>query len=263
MMKKLKDEANRGNSLNILPIKSTEMNDPITKRIFNKKIKSRVKNEPESLVYYLLKYKFFDIFTEKEILKLKIRVLNLSNLGDRQETIIPFIIYIKNLQILDLSWNKFITFPDSIRTISSLKELSLAHNQLDNFPKSICNLTSLQILDLRGNNLTSLPNSIKDLSSLKILWLQENRLSKLPESIADLKSLRLLDISYNNLNQLPDSIKNLTSLKILILGKNPIYEKPDLKMKSIMEELMEKDVQIFRSLNLKKQRVRSSPTLMS
>ena len=60
---------------------------------------------------------------------------------------------LKNLKILDLSWNKLSRInPQSFFGIENLKELSIGKNNLSNFDLAILeNIPQIEIIDLRGN----------------------------------------------------------------------------------------------------------------
>lgn len=59
---------------------------------------------------------------------------------------------LQNLEILDLSYNKFTGVPAEVGQLRKLKILDLSNNQLTGLPYEIGNLTQLEILDVSGND---------------------------------------------------------------------------------------------------------------
>ena len=83
----------------------------------------------------------------------------------------------QNLIKIDLSYNKFTTFPIILKELPRLKDLNLYH-MVRILPSEIGEFISLEKLDLGENHLTELPQQIKDLSNtLKELNLRLNVIS--------------------------------------------------------------------------------------
>ncbi|MBL4648865.1 MAG: leucine-rich repeat domain-containing protein, partial [Aureispira sp.] len=83
---------------------------------------------------------------------INLRQLYLSN-NNFQET--PYeISALKQLEILDLSYNKIDTISPEIEYLKNLKVLFLAHNNISKIPSELANLTQLTQIDLTGNPLT-------------------------------------------------------------------------------------------------------------
>lgn len=88
-----------------------------------------------------------------------LRILNVSNTGlEHVDPALP-----PNIEILDLSANRIITFDLSL---SRLKELYLSNNRLQACP-SVSRLPSLEVLSVDQNQISQLPNSLQHLQSLK------------------------------------------------------------------------------------------------
>ncbi|MHA1395040.1 MAG: leucine-rich repeat domain-containing protein, partial [Promethearchaeota archaeon] len=126
----------------------------------------------------------------------------------------------KNLQTLDLRWNRLSSLPESIGSLTNLTYLFLDNNKLSSLPESIGNLKNLTTLWLKKNELSSLPESIGSLKNLQTLDLRWNNLSSLPESIGNLINLKELDLRHNKFSSLPESIGNLINLKELWIYNN-------------------------------------------
>lgn len=105
--------------------------------------------------------------------------------------------------------------------------VDVSENRFDSFPASICTLGSLQRLVAHDNRLHELPRSFGDLFSLTELDLSRNMLEgHLPDSIASLRGLKQLRLQQNSIKSLPDDIGRLTRLTHLGLDHNVIRAIP-------------------------------------
>lgn len=139
---------------------------------------------------------------------------------------------LKNLQILDLSFNKFASLPETLFAgLTNLKRLDLDKNQLLTLPEGIfTGLTKLEHLHLNYNELSALPEKVfAELASLKKLHLYYNQLNNLPEKVfAGLTNLETLELSHNQLSTLPEkSFDRSTNLKNLCLYANRLNNLPE------------------------------------
>ncbi|XP_058000700.1 receptor like protein 21-like isoform X1 [Hevea brasiliensis] len=140
---------------------------------------------------------------------------------------------LKNLESLDVSWNRFnITLPfqafkSNFSKVSKLKYLDMSWNNFNNGILSFSSIfPSVETLDLSSNNLEG-PLSYKDLVKLKnltVLNFRGNNLNgTLPlQKLSKLKNLKSLDVSGNRLNStLPfQELSTFKSLEILNLMGN-------------------------------------------
>ncbi|KAE9446147.1 hypothetical protein C3L33_21955, partial [Rhododendron williamsianum] len=130
--------------------------------------------------------------------------LNLKNY-DITEPIPPSICDLKNLTVLDLSFNYF----------------------PGNFPTVLYNCSNLQYLDLSQNNFVGpIPSDIHRLSSsLRYIDVGANNFSgDIPPAIGRLSELRFLKLYYNLFNgSFPAEIGNLSNLEDLSMAYNPLF----------------------------------------
>ncbi|XP_047148461.1 receptor-like protein 1 [Vigna umbellata] len=121
---------------------------------------------------------------------------------------------LKNLEVLDLSYNNFndSDIASALSGLSSLKSLNLGYSELT--PRSILNISkirSLEILEMEGNQLneTSFWRLEKDgftwPPNLQVLKLTSNSFSnEFLSSLSGLQFLKSLDLRSNRLNGLLD-----------------------------------------------------------
>ena len=165
-------------------------------------------------------------YIPEEVFELKqIKVLNLSY--NKIKQLPESIGNLSNLTKLDLSKNRLSYLPESIGNLSNLTELDLSKNQLSHLSESIGNISNLTKLDLSWNKLTKLPESIGNLSNLIELNLRNNQLNYLPKYLGNLSNLTQLNLFSNQLTNLPESIGNLSNLKCLVLWANQLKKLPE------------------------------------
>jgi len=90
------------------------------------------------------------------------------------------------LQVLDLSQNRFGSFPAATLQLHQLLELNLAGNLLEELPEGLARMSSLRVLDLSHNRLTRLPQALARLRGLEVLDLTGN-----PLTPGEVEALRL------------------------------------------------------------------------
>lgn len=108
---------------------------------------------------------------------------------------IPF--RLPHLRVLDLSYNRLKSLPDSIGYLFHLEELLISFNQLEAIPETIVYLKVLQKLDLSHNCITQLPDNLGKITTLAKLNVSHNKLASLPKSLGKLPNLRTLLASGN------------------------------------------------------------------
>ena len=153
-------------------------------------------------------------------------IVGMGLFGVEMKNIPETLFKLKNLEELNLAYNKIEILPEKIGELKSLKELELSLNNLTHLPASLGNLTSLEIISLEQNKLEKIPETMGNLERLRELNLNENNLQSIPTSFGNLKSLIKLELKSNQLNNIPEEIGNIKSLKSLILGSNRLKVLP-------------------------------------
>lgn len=160
---------------------------------------------------------------------------------NRQESLLeiipPEIEQLKNLQVLDLSYNNIRRLPPEFGYLSKLSQLDFFFNELDWRSLNILSfLPRLTVLNVGGNNLTALPERWEKLTRLRFLYL-DNRwvegvpagepLAHFPEVIFQLRHLETLSLAGQFIPQIPPTISHLRRLKSLNLYNNIFADLPD------------------------------------
>lgn len=126
------------------------------------------------------------------------------------------------IEVLNLSGNRFEELPTQCLKLQRLKSLSIGGNRLKAIPAEIEDLTSLELLYLGGNLISAIPPELANLPSLSYLVLCDNRIQSVPPQLARLYSLRSLSLHNNLLTYLPREILSLVHLQELSLRGNPL-----------------------------------------
>ncbi|XP_067412973.1 malignant fibrous histiocytoma-amplified sequence 1 [Emydura macquarii macquarii] len=135
---------------------------------------------------------------------------------------------LRQLEELDLSFNRLRRLPEALGRLQQLRSLDVDHNQLPGFPPPLLELGALEELDCSGNRqLRALPEGIAALRRLKILWLSGTGLGALPEGLCRLGALESLMLDGNQLRALPPGFSSLQRLKMLNLSSNLLSEFPE------------------------------------
>ncbi|KAJ8929054.1 hypothetical protein NQ314_018300 [Rhamnusium bicolor] len=171
------------------------------------------------------------IITKSEIENLNVsvesleRILSLTLIDNRLESLPEVFLNLQNLQTLDLSHNEIKVIElEPFRTLRTLDVLNLSANSLTKIDSgSFSGLNVLKCLDLSRNNLTKLDDQVLlPLSSLQYLNLSNNRLEALNEvCFSSLIMLQQLDVSWNRLARVAPGSLQLPSLARLLLAGNP------------------------------------------
>ncbi|KAK2636763.1 hypothetical protein Ddye_031555 [Dipteronia dyeriana] len=156
--------------------------------------------------------------------------LDLSNNNFRGIPFPEFIVLLRNLRYLDISFTSFTgMIPSGIKNLSNLQYLGLIMYSDSGLWVSDLNwllsLSSLQYLDLRGLDLRNASNNwlqvLSMLPSLRELHLSSCRLNTFPPFVKydNFTSLSVLDLSFNNFLGIPipefiGSLKNLRYLDL-------------------------------------------------
>jgi len=151
-----------------------------------------------------------------------------------------------NLQNLDLSENKLVTFPNALTPKHQLQRLVLTNNKLTQIPSScehleaiICDsnptlnifphLTTWTLvthLDFSHTSVFQIPPSIGSCVRLRTLTAVNCKLTVIPFTIGKCAHLEMIDLSQNKIEYLPVSLGSLSVLRSLIVSENAISQIP-------------------------------------
>ncbi|MEE6518571.1 hypothetical protein FKM82_029654 [Ascaphus truei] len=126
------------------------------------------------------------------------------------------------LEVLNLSGNRFEEIPSQLLQLQTLQTLSLGGNRLKSIPAEIENMLSLEFLYLGGNFISFIPPELANLPYLSYLVLCDNKIQSVPPQLAQVHSLRSLSLHNNLLTYLPREILSLVHLQELSLRGNPL-----------------------------------------
>lgn len=153
------------------------------------------------------------------------------------------IVYLKQLQVLDVSDNSITKVPKPIGDLL-LKELNLGSNDLGN-PETGCdwkwlrgeNLQkSLRTLVLSKNKLPVIPFEVFKFSNLVHLNLENNSIKRVPFAIRKMISLKTLNLSSNGLESLPSAME-LLRLDSLDISQNQLLYTRNLQIGAETEKI--------------------------
>ncbi|KAL5836678.1 hypothetical protein ACOSQ3_013847 [Xanthoceras sorbifolium] len=158
---------------------------------------------------------------------LKTLKLGGNNLGDFNTKQGAGLANLRNLEDLDLSYNRINGTLQELESLKQLKILDLGYNYFNSSILSyLTTLTSLRTLILRLNNLkdfnTKQGAELANLRKLEVLDLSYTRISgSTLQELESLKQLKILDLGGNNFNSsILSYLTRLTSLRTLKLGGN-------------------------------------------
>lgn len=137
---------------------------------------------------------------------------------------------LRNLIVLDLSENAFITIPNNIlNSQQNLRFLDLSRGELASIPESTFQHTrNLLVLDLQSNKIRDLhENLFANLQLLQNLQLSNNPNITIPSNVfRPLSFLRTLEIASNNVASINGWFSSLSNLGSIDLGNNNITSIP-------------------------------------
>ncbi|KAI3389579.1 hypothetical protein SNEBB_009868 [Seison nebaliae] len=184
------------------------------------------------------------------------------NLTDCNVHVLPTVVLkLRNsLEILCLTNNKIIQFPEWLEKFEQLRELYLEDNEIS-FPIQLSNecelSTNLSYLSLNNNPITILTESFFQLKNLTFLHLRKCSLNEIPNLFDSFNQLEKLILSENQLKSLPDSLCQCSSIKWLDISMNQFVSIPNVNKlcqlsyfdvsNNYIEELL--DIQLPNSLN--------------
>ena len=125
-------------------------------------------------------------------------LLSLKVQNNRLTSIPSYFAHMKSLKYLNISNNKFETFPPVVSQMSNLVDLDVSFNNIAELPSEMSNLKSLERLAAFGNELRTFPESFSTLANLRSLDVRRNKLTNLT-SVYALPNLASLQADNNNL----------------------------------------------------------------
>ena len=155
---------------------------------------------------------------------------------------------IKNLEKLDLSFNKIHKLPDHIEKLTQLKFISLRKNELVTLPLTFSKLINLEEIDLSENHFSVLNVDIFN-KKLKMLNLIGNSFEKFNYNNNKGEcGLERLFLAQNQMKEIPIQIGNFRQLKYVNLDENLIsqfskqYLEDKIKLKLIISLFKNKGI---------------------
>lgn len=163
------------------------------------KINNLPENNLKNLHELCIDYNYFDTFGEASLKQMSesLKVLTISN--NLLKEIPNEIVGLINLEVLDLSFNNIVSFPNKFN-LSKLKELYLNNNSLTNLNRNISLVKNLEKLTLDHNKLTDLTEALYELVNLTYLDLSYNKITVISPKICQVKGLKEAH-AYNKLNK--------------------------------------------------------------
>ena len=134
-----------------------------------------------------------------------IRMLNRIDISFNGVTSIPkSIVGLQELTYFNAERCHIDSFPDTFYYLRKLDTLIISNNRFLKFPQGVADLVSLTSLDLSDNSLFLLPKMINRLTTLSYLDLSKNKLRALPLEFADiLESVERVELHSNPWTDLP------------------------------------------------------------
>jgi Leucine-rich repeat (LRR) protein len=168
--------------------------------------------------------------------------LNPDNEKSKLQSLPKGILYLPQLEELDLSGNGITELPEELFQLTSLRKLNLRGTMIEQLPDRFDSFIDLEILDLSNTPLVRIPDSVFRRLKLKELYLNAIRqIYILNDAIGNLESLKRLEINFSGFSSFPATVKQLKNLEILRLYNlrvddlmNDITELRKLKVLSIV-----------------------------
>jgi len=91
---------------------------------------------------------------------------------------------LKKLKVIDLNFNKFERFPESIFEVTQIEEISFHANNIKVIPTGIVKLNNLGTLTISYNEIKEIPTYLLEMKNIKSIWIDGNKINA-----ADLKNI--------------------------------------------------------------------------
>ncbi|KAI4292471.1 hypothetical protein PAPHI01_1745 [Pancytospora philotis] len=131
---------------------------------------------------------------------------------------------LRALTRLDVRVNSIRSLPQRLLWLVNLEYVNLQNNVLEELPPSINLNSALTELDASANKLCAIPGDYFRHRNLRKLRASQNRITgiDIADGIEPNVSLKIMDISSNHIQAVPDNIRKLTRLEVLDLSSNRI-----------------------------------------
>jgi len=182
-----------------------------------------------------------DAFRAPNLEVIKISDNKIRNI--RLESLMPSLL--SSLVELHLDNNRIAELPDAFIDFCNLEVLNLSANGFLHFPDLICEMTSLRSLLMEQNSMWFLPQTFRQLELLEVLALNANNFEMMPRVLCDMDRLVDLRLGRNGITSLMrgetiqthldngqvitmvvETFKLMTDLKKLTVAMNELTELP-------------------------------------
>jgi Leucine-rich repeat (LRR) protein len=148
---------------------------------------------------------------------------------------------LKELKLLDLSYNQIDVLPESVfQGLRVLEDLNLEGNQIENLePGLFSNLEQLKKLNLNSNQISDLPSAIfNDLRSLKQFHIQQNKLTIIhADSFPVNIQIDMVSFAKNQINAIDEYFIDICGVGSLKMGGNVCDKTSLIKNKDMSKKL--------------------------
>lgn len=151
-----------------------------------------------------------------------IRMLNRIDISFNGVTSIPMsIVGLQELTYINAERCCLNSFPDTFFYLRKLETLIISNNRFVKFPQGVADLPSLRSLDLSDNSISLLPKMVNRMTTLDFLDLSKNKLRALPLEFADvLESVERVELHSNPWTDLPNKWGRVWAGKHSVEGPN-------------------------------------------
>lgn len=139
--------------------------------------------------------------------------------------------YASKLIKLNLDTNQLEQLPVEFGKLNHLTHLDLSSNRFSTFPLAILDLERLQCLKMERNSLIALPQ-LSPLKNLTFVSFFGNRIETIPnDCFNEMTALKHVDLALNYIPEMPDSLNHLRSTVENFFLDIEIIEKPPPKQR--------------------------------
>ncbi len=127
----------------------------------------------------------------EEKLRIKFELTDIENFNDIEISLTPKSYYFvenENITAIKIHDINLKTIPKEITKLKNLKVLDLTFNKITEIPKEIAELKNLKVLYLSNNQITEIPKEIAELKNLERLDLSYNKINKINKVLLELNN---------------------------------------------------------------------------